>query len=458
MSFKDLSQKQRYLFIFFVGAIFIFAILAIFFVTKPKQVVLYQDNDLANVSAVIEQLTEQGVNYELAEQGHSILVADSVFNKLNVHLAQIDKLSNTSPGFELFDNVDYSMTEHAQKVTYQRAIQGELEKTLRSYHEIANARVHITTPDKRLFNNAQSKVKASVSLWFVDNLMISEQQIKGIQRLVSSSVDDLMAEEVVVLGANGQQLSRSPSSSSQHILPDGNYENKLETLMTQKAKRLLNLYFLPSETAVSVTVSVDKTQKKQTTKAILLNDNQEGFVTKRKESVSSMPTNETVGETEKDKKLEVEYEHGIETAEQLSMPGTIKQVSVAVAISSNIESAVIKKLESLVFAGLGLRDTRGDLLSVEVLSITPNTLVNAIAEPIQDTGSVLPVLEVNNIQPRSNFNIWFIAVAVLVVLVSLFVFLSFSRYPKLNTKQLEAKSIEFQSWLNDKELMKNANR
>jgi len=455
INFQKLSTSQKITFILLVSIIIIATLFGSYKLLKTNFVLLYQNNELTNVSNVTQQLQEQGVEFQLTNQGHTVLVPDQQLNQLKVSMAQNELKMNRSPGFELFDNTDYSLTENSQKVTFQRALQGELEATLKNYSEIADARVHLSIPEKRLFTSIQNPVKASVSLWFEKNSSVNEEQVKGIQQLIASSVEGLSIENVKVLNSTGILLSSLNSNENKYAVAARGSE-KIEQMMTSKALRLLAIYFPQSQVAVSVTAKINRTQKKQVIKSILLNENKQGVITKKKESITAVKSTNDIANNEKNKNLEVEYDHGTQTSETISLPGEISQLSVAIAIISNESSDIQQKIHNLIFAGLGLDNSRGDQLSVELLP--PKTILSTnIKQPLPKIKSepVKKKIATTMVQGSS------INIEVIVFMSSFIVLIIFSgayyyRRKTLPEKQRELMTLQFKDWLKAEEVVSHA--
>jgi len=113
-------------------------------------------------------------------------------------------------GFELFNESDMGLTEFAQKVNYQRALQGELARTIMGMDGIAFARVHLSLPERTLFRANQTGPKGAVTLQTAGNATLDPARVTGIQQLVSSAVPELAAREVAVLDHRGRLLSPLP--------------------------------------------------------------------------------------------------------------------------------------------------------------------------------------------------------------------------------------------------------
>lgn len=454
MDFNELDKKQKTSLIIAAALILLLTLYVCFQFIKTNYVVLYQDQNLANISSVTEHLKTEGIDFKLSNFGSEVLVSEDNIDQLKIDLAQQEQIATKAPGFELFDNVDYSMTEHAQKITFQRAMQGELEFTLKSYQEIDEARVHLTLPKKRLFSNDNTQVKASVSLWIMEQAVFSQEQVIGVQELLSASVEGLQVENVVVLDGSGRQMSSSDNitTNSKALF---NYNQEMEQILSEKAGRLLALYFNAAQFAISVTVDVDHSQQKHTTREILVNDNNEGTISRKKESVVSTPSNSKKAQLkEQNKNVEIEYEHGLEVAERVIMPGSIDKVSVAIAISANVDESLSNKINKLVYAGLGLNSDRGDAISVEIFPIVTKPPV--MIKP--DVNTFKPAVissATNNITKENEFDIysiplWLIISICIFILFVVFMIFAF-KGKRLTTENKEHLQLEFNEWLNVKE-------
>jgi len=448
INFKELRTTQKITLALLAGIIIIVTLFGSYKLLKTNFVMLYQNNELTNVSNVTQQLQEQGVEFQLSNQGHTVLVPEQQLNQLKVEMAQNELQMGRSPGFELFDKADYSMTENSQKITFQRALQGELEATLKSYSEIVDARVHLSIPEKRLFTSVQNPVKASVSLWIKPNSHINDKQVKGIQQLIASSVEGLLVDEVKVLNSTGTLLTQLHSNENNYAVASQGTE-KIEQMMTSKAMRLLAIYFPQSKVAVSVTAKINRTQKKQVIKSLLLNANNQGVITKKKESITAEKSDSNVANIEKNKNLEVEYDHGVQTSETIFLPGEISQLSVAIAIISNESTDIQNKIHNLIFAGLGLDKSRGDQLSVELLPQQKTLLPLQINQPqTKLTSETVKHKVITTATKKAQLSIEMVIfiISVLVLFIGSSIYLY--RRKSLSQKQRELVTLQFKDWLN----------
>lgn len=114
-------------------------------------------------------------------------------------------------GFELFNESDMGLTEFAQKINYQRALQGELARTIMDLDEIDTARVHLAIPDRAIFRNDKAVPKAAISIHAKPGKVVTSASVEGIQRLVASAVNELALSDVSILDESGRLISASPN-------------------------------------------------------------------------------------------------------------------------------------------------------------------------------------------------------------------------------------------------------
>ena len=166
--------------------------------------VLFRNIDPSVSAQVITQLEADGVNYKLADEG-TILVPTKDVYKERIAVASITNIqgNNGKVGFELFDNKEFGATEDEQRVKFQRAIQGELSKTIESLEPIERAVVYIAFPKESVFTERQTPPTASVVVKLKTNTSLDLGQIDGIKRIVAGSIANLKVENVKIVTQDG---------------------------------------------------------------------------------------------------------------------------------------------------------------------------------------------------------------------------------------------------------------
>ncbi len=186
-----------------------------FLVLRPDFAVLYENIREADAAQIVSELEQRGIEYRLEDEGRRILVPRGNTGEARILIAGSGIAMGGIVGFELFNETDMGLTEFAQKVNYQRALQGELARTIMSMEDIEFARVHLSLPERTLFRASQQAPKAAVTLQTVPRFTVDASRVSGIQQLVSSAVIDLPAAKVAVLDDRGRLLSVSPVSEDE---------------------------------------------------------------------------------------------------------------------------------------------------------------------------------------------------------------------------------------------------
>ena len=210
--FLNLTKRQKIVVLSSIVAVIAFIVLLILLMRGSGSTqnefagysVLFRNIDPSVSAQVITQLEADGVNYKLADEG-TILVPTKDVYKERIAVASITNIqgNNGKVGFELFDNKEFGATEDEQKVKFQRAIQGELSKTIESLEPIERAVVYIAFPKESVFTERQTPPTASVVVKLKANTSLDLGQIDGIKRIVAGSVANLKVENVKIVTQDG---------------------------------------------------------------------------------------------------------------------------------------------------------------------------------------------------------------------------------------------------------------
>ena len=210
--FLNLTKRQKIVVLSSIVAVIAFIVLLILLMRGSGSTqnefagysVLFRNIDPSVSAQVITQLEADGVNYKLADEG-TILVPTKDVYKERIAVASITNIqgNNGRVGFELFDNKEFGATEDEQRVKFQRAIQGELSKTIESLEPIERAVVYIAFPKESVFTERQTPPTASVVVKLKANTSLDLGQIDGIKRIVAGSVANLKVENVKIVTQDG---------------------------------------------------------------------------------------------------------------------------------------------------------------------------------------------------------------------------------------------------------------
>lgn len=188
-----------------------------FFFLRTDYAVLYSGLREADASAIVAELDRRGVAYRLGDGGTTILVASDSTASTRLAIAGSDVPTKGAVGFELFNESDMGLTDFAQRINYQRALQGELARTIMMMTGVEAARVHLALPERSLFRNARAEPRAAVTVSPRGGGAVDADRVAGIQRLVAAAVPDLAVANVVVLDEVGRVIS--PARSAEAALP-----------------------------------------------------------------------------------------------------------------------------------------------------------------------------------------------------------------------------------------------
>jgi len=194
--FKGLSFQQR--FMLAAGVALVAGILWGFvaLVGQPKYVTLYSGLRPEDAQALGARLGAKNIPHQISPDGASLLVPEDKLDASRLETAAAGLPRSARLGFELFDTPNWAGSDFTEKVNYQRALEGELERTLATLSEVEAVRVHLVMPQESLFTEQEHEAKAAVILKTRSG-HLSEQAQQAIPQLVASAVDRLRPENPI---------------------------------------------------------------------------------------------------------------------------------------------------------------------------------------------------------------------------------------------------------------------
>lgn len=215
----------------------------VFWINQPDYRVLYSNLPPEDASRVVKLLQADKVAYKLENNGASVLVpADKVYD-LRLKVAGEGGLVGQGIGFEIFDQVKVGQTDFVQKINYQRALQGELSRTISEFPGIESARVHLVIPHRSLFIEEQQKPSVSVVLKLRDNKKLEPKDVQAIVNLVVMAVEGLDKNKVSVTDTSGKILYAPNEDGSVDGMSSTQLEHKLR--MQQNLERRIEELLYP---------------------------------------------------------------------------------------------------------------------------------------------------------------------------------------------------------------------
>lgn len=378
--FKAMGRVARISIIVALIATLIGLILFVVYSFSNKYKVLFTGLEPKDAKMVTEKLKEMKVDLKI--EGDTILVPKNDVDGLRLELAP--NLSGGSVGYELMDDgSSFGITSEEFVLKKLRMTQGEIEKTIKSFPQIENARVHITLPKETVFVDEKEEGSAAIYIQLKAGEVLEEGQVKSIVSLISSSVDRISKENVEVIDQDMKLLSEgiyskdgedtvvsSETVSNQRKL-ESDYENELEksvyellnpVIGSNKIKTQINVELdFDSKQKTQVVVDPNKVIKNQTT---IKESNGGGTV-----STGPVDDNMTnnIGDAQDGSNRQeqsTEYEIGKTEVKNISAPGEVKRVTASVVIDGSLDVNTTEAIKDLVSSAIGYKQDRGDQISV----------------------------------------------------------------------------------------------
>ncbi|OXI15715.1 flagellar basal-body MS-ring/collar protein FliF [Burkholderia sp. AU15512] len=387
-SLADASPRRQLAAVAVLVAIVASLIAAGYFALRPHYQVLFRDLKPQDAATIVAELERQKVPFRVGESSSAVLVPAADAQVMRLKLMSSDMRLQGAVGFELFNNSDLGITDFAQKVNYQRALQGELARTIMSLDEIELARVHLAFPDSSIFRRADDRPKASVALFMRSGHTLGPDTVRGIQRLVAAAVPQLSAADVTVLDQRGE-----PATARDVPVDDPHYA--LKHALEREYERKIDAQIAPLLGSRHATVSVDATlnfDQVRITNESDLNRPITGAgstgiplppLSTTAKSFSSppglppLPAAPSADGTRTERKLE----------QIVSAPGSLKHLSVGVVIDGALPEDTLTQLKSVVAAAVGANESRGDTVVIFARTQPADNSATGIASPLPVDGA-----------------------------------------------------------------------
>ncbi len=262
----NLSPVKRIIFLTVVASVIAGFIFIISWTTKPEFGILYKNLSPEDAGVILSKLKEKKVDYTISSNGTSISIPNDLIYEKRMELASQGLPQGGNIGFEIFDNTSLGVTEFVQNVNYQRALQGELSRTISKFDEVESARVHIVMPSRSLFVDQDELATASVVLSMRRSRILSQDQVHGIVYLVSSSVSGLDPGNVTVIDSNGNMLSGDRGESVTGKISHDQLEFKegLEKSLEKRVKTMLDTGLGNNKSVVRISCLLNFKQQEKT--------------------------------------------------------------------------------------------------------------------------------------------------------------------------------------------------
>ena len=395
----------------------------------PDYRVLYSNVSDQDGGAIISSLQQMSVPYRFNQSGGSILIPGNQIHEVRLKLASQGLPKGGLAGFELMENQKFGSSQFSEQINYQRALEGELARSVQSLSAVQSARIHLAITKPSVFARERQQPSASVLLNLYSGRLLSEEQVSAVVHLVSSSVPNLPVKNVTVIDQNGNLLSNQS---------DGKTETGLDASQLLYLKELEDGYIKRIETIISpitgqnnvraqVTADVDfsrieraeeiyrpnnsetepaSIRSQQKTESLTTNAHIDGGIPGALTNRPPEPDNAPIefnengeevvkepAETPTDRRTEstINYEVDKTVLHTRQSSGGIKRLSAAVVVNYRtltdeegnithepLTAEEIDKINNLVKQAMGFNENRGDTFTVS------NSLFNLSGEDTTD--------------------------------------------------------------------------
>lgn len=445
-TYKGMAPVERWGLAIGLAVILLGTVAALYWLFSSRQALLFGNLPGAEAAEVASALDEWKVPHGFTEDGAGILVDQEQLHNLRMRLVSAGIPTGGHTGYELFDDNEFGVTEFAQRINYQRALQGELERTIAALPGVQDVRVHLSIRRAGLFLDDAGQSKASVALSLAPGRQLERRQLTGIRNLVASAVEGLTPESVVIVGPSGLQLGGG-GEGELAAAEQSESSRELGAALEARLQRLLAEALPGKQASVSVDVTMNFDRIHRTSERLLGRaGSDEGVIVKRSSNGARPPE---AGAPVAMLNEQVEYAHGTEREEVVQAAGKIERISVAVMLPYSVSTAEQGRLQRLLSAAAGLDVARGDRLEI-ALAPTP-----AVARTAADTSDRVAGTETKRASPAAaSWSIWLAWAALPAWLLGLamgaLLLRRRAQSPKLlNAAESEAAARKIRVWLAD---------
>ncbi|QJW55127.1 Flagellar M-ring protein [Serratia plymuthica] len=231
---------------------------------SPDYRVLYSNLNDRDGGAIVTQLTQMNIPYRFAENGAALMIPADKVHETRLRLAQQGLPKGGAVGFELLDQEKFGISQFSEQINYQRALEGELSRTIESLGPVQNARVHLALPKPSLFVREQKSPSASVTLTLQPGRALDDGQINAIVYMVSSSVAGLPPGNVTVVDQAGRLLTQSDGAGRDLNAAQLKYANEVENRYQRRIEAILAPMVGNANVHAQVTAQIDFATREQT--------------------------------------------------------------------------------------------------------------------------------------------------------------------------------------------------
>jgi len=394
------------------------AVAIVLWAQEPNYKMLYgnlSDQEMLEISSALDQA---GIRYDINASSSSIMVESGRIHDARMRLASSGLPKGADSGYALLDkDQGFGTSQFIETARYQRAIEGELSKTIASVNNIQSARVHLAIPKQSAFVRNRKSASASVMLNLYQGRRLNEEQAASIAHLVASSVPSLEMEDVTVVDQNGRMLTRSDASSAMgKSSSQFEYRQKLEEYYIHRIEEILEPVVGVGKLKAQVMADLDFTITEQTNESFnpdlpsirseqtieeevqsgVQKGGIPGAMANQPPGAGAMVMGDDAtgqggsGSSNNSRRVVRNYELDRTVSHTKYQTGMIKRISTAIVIdnrfsedgtSTPLTAEEMEKINGLVKEAIGFNVARGDSLNIINAEFQPI----AEAEPLPET-------------------------------------------------------------------------
>ncbi|MGY4878832.1 flagellar basal-body MS-ring/collar protein FliF [Vreelandella aquamarina] len=233
--------------------------------SSPEYRVLYNNLSEADGGRIISELDTRGVPYRFSNNGQALMVPSENVYTLRLQLAEQGLPRGGDVGLELMQNQAFGVSQFTEQVNYQRALEGELARSIRSLGPVEDVRVHLSMAKPSVFIRDQEPAKASIVLTMLPGRALGEGQVSAIVHMVSSSVPELAAADVSVVNQDGRLLSADTGSNNDLDGSQLEYIVEVERSYQRRIENILTPILGEDNIRAQVAAQIDFSRREETT-------------------------------------------------------------------------------------------------------------------------------------------------------------------------------------------------
>ncbi len=385
--FLQYSGRQRLLIVAVIIGIISSTITLVMWANRPEYELLYSNLTPESAGAIVDDLRSNDIKFRIENGGRSIYIPREFVSEMRLKFVQSGYISDGVSGYEIFEKSNMGMTTFMQQVNLQRALEGELTRTINQFPGVNQCRVHLVIPQSKLFEE-KKQGSASVVLHINPGASLSAEQVNGIASLVASSVEGLEPNDVIVLDQKSNLLMdmAKDSETMGSVGSQWEMQHARESDLQNKVKGIVEGVVGPQNSVVKVSVDMNFNQIERTTEEV----DPDKVVVLSEESDIESSFNVDDSSNFQSERTTVNYELTKKLEKYISPAGSIERITVAVLVNGKYvttedetgekaidylprEEEELIRIEALVKSAVGYTEERGDLVEVQNIRFSDDT-------------------------------------------------------------------------------------